>query len=525
MHSDLVAARAAHWEDPNGALAVAVSAEATGRRTRTDGLVVRALALQGTIALNRGDLRTALALATEAEPRLGEDAVARAELAALKSQLSFFSGAYADSLNHAEGAMALADAIGDLPLRLFVRRAACMVLGTVGVPGWAEWLEHTLELSIAGGDGWQEAISRNDLACWHQREGRLDEAEAEIARGIAVARGLARRDFALGILHSTRADIRLLAGRPDPALADAERALAYLCAQSHPNPYVFGVTVRAQVQALSALGRLDDARLSGEDALDRLGEHLPYARSIVLATLADALHEAGQIEEAYEVLHRSAAAEREGLQDLAELRVSLERTRVEADMLSAQNAELEALVRQLNEAHAALEQRTTELEALQVQLSEQADRDWLTGLHNRRYLARRLDGVADDADFSLAVLDLDHFKRVNDTYGHEVGDQVLVRVAGLLLDVVRRSDVVARTGGEEFVLLMPASDADAAQHCCERALEAIRAFDWEAVAPGLAVTASAGIARSGEAIGLDRVASLADRRLYDAKRLGRDRIV
>jgi len=206
--------------------------------------------------------------------------------------------------------------------------------------------------------------------------------------------------------------------------------------------------------------------------------------------------------------------------------VSLERTRLEADLLSAQNAELEALVRRLNEAHAALEERTTELEALQEQFRDQADRDWLTGLHNRRYLARQLDGVAaSDGDFSLAVLDLDHFKQINDAYGHQVGDQVLIRVAGLLLDVVRGSDVVARTGGEEFVLLMPASDADAAKHCCERALSAIRDFDWSSVAAGLAVTASAGVARSGEAIGLDRVASLADRRLYDAKRLGRDRIV
>jgi diguanylate cyclase (GGDEF)-like protein len=184
-------------------------------------------------------------------------------------------------------------------------------------------------------------------------------------------------------------------------------------------------------------------------------------------------------------------------------------------------------VRQLNEAHAALEQRTGELELLQDQFREQADRDWLTGLHNRRYLARQLDLVAgaEEQDFSLAVLDLDLFKAVNDTYGHDVGDQVLVRVAGLLLDVVRRSDVVARTGGEEFVLLMPASDEDAAMHCCERALAAIRGADWSSLAPGLAVTASAGIARSGEALGLDRIAALADRRLYDAKRLGRDRAV
>jgi glutathione S-transferase len=85
--------------------------------------------------------------------RPSDEAVARAELAALKSQLSFFSGSYADSLSHAEAAMAIADAFGALALRVFVRRAACMVLGTVGVPGWAEWLQETLALSIAAGDG------------------------------------------------------------------------------------------------------------------------------------------------------------------------------------------------------------------------------------------------------------------------------------------------------------------------------------------------------------------------------------
>jgi diguanylate cyclase (GGDEF)-like protein len=335
-------------------------------------------------------------------------------------------------------------------------------------------------------------------------------------------------------VHSTRADIRLLAGRPEEALADANRSLAHQFAQLEPNPYILGVTVRAQVQALAALDRLDDAQLSGDAALDRLGTDVPHARSLVLATLADALRDAGRLEDAYEALSRSATLEREGLHDLSELRVNLERAHLEAaaarstaEALAAKNAELEALVRQLNEAHAALEQRTGELELLQDQFREQADRDWLTGLHNRRYLARQLDLVAgaEEQDFSLAVLDLDLFKAVNDTHGHDVGDQVLVRVAGLLLDVVRRSDVVARSGGEEFVLLMPASDEAAAMHCCERALAAIRGADWSSLAPGLAVTASAGIARSGEALGLDRIAALADRRLYDAKRLGRDRAV
>ena len=345
-------------------------------------------------------------------------------------------------------------------------------------------MQDVLDLSIAAGDRWQEAISRNDVACWHQHEGRTAEAEAEIERGLAIVRDLERNRFALGVLHSTRSDIRLLAGRAEEARADAELAIAALVEHGEPNPYVFGITVRAEVQSLAALGRLDDAQRSGEGALARLGEHVPQARSLVLATLAEALREAGRLEEAYDALSRSAELEREAVRELSDLRISLERATHEANALR-----------------------------------EQADRDWLTGLHNRRYLARQLDSITQR--FSLAVLDLDHFKRVNDEHGHDVGDQVLVRVADLLLGVVRHSDVVVRTGGEEFVVLMPASDREAATHCCERALEAIRDADWHDLAPGLAVTASVGIACADEPGDL---AALADRRMYDAKRAGRDRI-
>jgi GGDEF domain-containing protein len=164
----------------------------------------------------------------------------------------------------------------------------------------------------------------------------------------------------------------------------------------------------------------------------------------VLATIAEALREAGRIEDAYDALRRSAELEREGLRQLSELRVSLERATIETRAARHENVRLAALVAELNAARAALEQQTAELESLKEQFREQADRDWLTGLHNRRYLARQLEDSAQA--FSLAVLDLDHFKDVNDAHGHEAGDQVLVRVAALLLSVVRHSDVVARTG-------------------------------------------------------------------------------
>jgi two-component system, cell cycle response regulator len=170
-------------------------------------------------------------------------------------------------------------------------------------------------------------------------------------------------------------------------------------------------------------------------------------------------------------------------------------------------------VRELDEARAALEQ--------------QADRDYLTGLHNRRYLARELSRHAADPDagpYSLAVLDLDHFKAINDRFGHEAGDQVLMRVAALLLGGVRGQDVVVRTGGE-FVLLMPQTEAGAAAACCERIRHTIRDDPWDEIVPGMTLTAGVGVATADDARDLQALVELADRRLYDAKRSGRDRVV
>jgi diguanylate cyclase (GGDEF)-like protein len=529
--AELDEARRIYWEDPSAALATAVRCQEVARTRGHADLRGRALAIQGAVMLHRGDLRGAAALAVDAEPyvELSGGDEARIELAALKAHLSFFSGSYAEALLQAERAMELADRGGDVTLRVFARRAACLVFGNVGVRSWPDRLDELLELSIASGNRWEEAISRNDLGCLKQSQGDLEGAEVELERGLAIARDLAPLNrFALGVLHSTRADMRLLADRPEEALADAEEALAHLVSTGEPNPYVFGITVRAQVEAFLALGRTDEAQRSGEGALRALGDRVPQARSLILATVATALRKAGRIEDAYDTLSRSAELERRAFHELSELRLGLERAtleagaaRREADVIAAKNRRLEELVRELAEAHA-------ELEALQEQLREQADRDWLTGLHNRRYLAREVDRLAAERlaeQFSFAVLDLDHFKSINDAFGHDIGDRVLVRVAGLLLDELRGDDIVVRTGGEEFVLLMPHTPPSAAAACCERVRAAIRDEPWGAIAAGLRVSASIGIASLPDATDLDALGKLADRRLYAAKRAGRDRVV
>jgi diguanylate cyclase (GGDEF)-like protein len=283
--------------------------------------------------------------------------------------------------------------------------------------------------------------------------------------------------------------------------------------------------VRAQVQARMTLGHFDDAQQAGEAALNWLGEHLPHTRSVILGAVAEALREAGRLEEAYEALFRAAELERQAFTEISELQLSLERAVLQARLARSESDALAIKNRQLAEAHAQLETRTQQLETLQEQLRDQAERDWLTGVHNRRFLDRELTqhtAVGFGRLLSVAVVDLDHFKAINDRYGHSTGDQVLVRAAELICDVLRVSDIVVRSGGEEFLALMPLTDVQAALACCERIRQAIREEPWDRLAAGLTLTASIGVTTAEDPTDLDELVRIADDRLYDAKRAGRD---
>jgi diguanylate cyclase (GGDEF)-like protein len=520
-------ARAVHYEDHEGALAEAIRAHDAARALGDAGLCCRALTLQAAVMLQRGDLRAAVTLLGQAEPQAedaGEDI--RAELAAVKAQLNFFAGSYPEALVETEKAIALADAGGTADLRLFVRRYACVVFGNLGVSDWPERLNEVLRLAIEACNLWEEAMSRNDLAHLIMEQGDLAAAEREIEAAFAAAAPLAPRNrFALAVISCTRSEIRLRAGHAEDALFDAQCAGDLLTATGDPNPYLLAMIVVIEVQALLALGRLDEAERVGQRTVDRLGERVPQGRSLILGTVATALREAGRIEQAYDVLARSVELERRAFVEMAEMQRA---ARSESDELAAKNRELEQVVRELDEARATLERRTQQLETLQEQLREQADRDWLTGLHNRRYLAREIGRHAAapaGGPFSLAVLDLDHFKAINDRFGHRAGDEVLMRVAALLLGELRGQDVVVRTGGEEFVLLMPHTDVRAAASACERVRTTIRGENWGRIVPGMTLTASVGVATAEDAGDLRALTELADQRLYEAKRRGRDRVV
>jgi diguanylate cyclase (GGDEF)-like protein len=519
-------------EDPAGTLALAIRCNDKAKTLGDKPVRARALALEGHVALHRGDIRSGLALVLEAEQMLvgsaDEQRVAQSEVAALRAQVSFFTGAYSHALSNAERAIEFADASGDIHLRIFARRAAFVVFGNVSVRELDRRLDELLDLTVEAGAVWEQAITYNDIACFRESVGKPELARQAIDRALALASMARPNRFALAVIHSTRADIELRSGNPAAALADAESSLALLAEGSQPNPYVLGASVRAQVVARMALGQYDGAQEAGEKALAWLGERMPHTRSTILSAVAEALREAGRLPEAFDALSRSAELERQAFTEISELQLSLERAVLQARLARSENDALAVKNRELADAHAELENRASQLEALQEQLRDQAERDWLTGVHNRRFLARELANPSTPhagSLLSVAAVDLDHFKEVNDRYGHSVGDQVLVRAAELLCAVLRTSDIVVRSGGEEFLLLMPLTDANAATSCCDRIRHAIREEPWDLIAPGLRLTTSVGVATAADADDLEELVKLADKRLYAAKSAGRDCVV
>jgi diguanylate cyclase (GGDEF)-like protein len=162
------------------------------------------------------------------------------------------------------------------------------------------------------------------------------------------------------------------------------------------------------------------------------------------------------------------------------------------------------------------------------QVREAADRDPLTGLANRRCLNRLLEHHLKEWEnsrqpFSVIMADLDHFKEVNDTFGHVVGDQVLVKFAACLQTQCRPIDLVARFGGEEFVVLLPHEEVETAAYIAERLRQNIVMTAVNELGQRH-LTASFGVAQTASGDSVHRLLQRADAALYRAKSLGRDRV-
>jgi diguanylate cyclase (GGDEF)-like protein len=157
--------------------------------------------------------------------------------------------------------------------------------------------------------------------------------------------------------------------------------------------------------------------------------------------------------------------------------------------------------------------------------------DTLTGLYNRRYFEERLGMDAQKSFYggtplSLVMVDIDHFKKVNDTFGHTEGDQVLYKISSLLKSSVRKKDTVARYGGEEFILILPETGLEASFVIAERIRRLIENTLFEVGQAQVNLTVSMGISNfpSHRAKSKEELIKMADQALYDAKRGGRNKI-
>lgn len=191
---------------------------------------------------------------------------------------------------------------------------------------------------------------------------------------------------------------------------------------------------------------------------------------------------------------------------------------------SWQTEQIGRLAGQISE-RADLERKRGQLIRQADLLAQEAAVDTVTGVSTRRWLEVKLNDLSrTSGPVAVIMVDLDHFKGVNDTFGHAVGDQVLGRVGTTLKSAARAGDGVARYGGEEFVVVVEqATSADAAP-IAERIRRDLAELDWGRTAPGLRVTTSAGVAHGPARLVRD-VLRLADSALYEAKRSGRDRVV
>ncbi|GID27605.1 GGDEF domain-containing protein [Paractinoplanes brasiliensis] len=150
--------------------------------------------------------------------------------------------------------------------------------------------------------------------------------------------------------------------------------------------------------------------------------------------------------------------------------------------------------------------------------------DELTGLANRRGYQAYLAGEPAQPAYAVMMIDVDHFKLVNDRFGHDVGDRVLAAIGAILSEHVRPADLAARLGGDEFVVILAGVRPEVTGARAQAVVDAVRDHDWPAVAPGLAVSISVGVHHGGP----DQLAGLAsgaDKRLYQAKSSGRGRVV
>ena len=386
------------------------------------------------------------------------------------------------------------------------------------------------ELAVITADqdtsGSARMVGRLVLATAYQAR---DEHEAAVAMA-AEAEALCE-STGLAIARPQALMIRMTSLR---ALGRAAEAVAAADALEHSAgepSFAHRSLLRERLLANLDLGADDEVRADADRMLAYADAHSPV-RALACEALAEVARRAGDHET--EASHLRAALETTKAAHLEETkrRNLAIRTRAEVARAELDAAEQRRRTSQLERALDAVERDRAVLLAadasrssLIAHLERLADEDPLTGLPNRRRMERALLEAPAylPPSASFALIDVDHFKQVNDSYGHIVGDRVLSRLARLLTRGTRPNDLVARVGGEEFAVLL-GDDVEHTAAALERLRGVVAEEHWGDVAPGLLVTVSIGIVPLPSGVTLAEALERADAPLYEAKRRGRNRV-
>jgi diguanylate cyclase (GGDEF)-like protein len=490
-------------------------------------------------------------------------------------------GSLTSSARCATEALALAERLGDDGLLADALTTQCYVYGQLlmGREALASGMK-ALAAARRAGDPVREAWALNRVGVAYASLENPAQACASTEQALEIA-ARAEAPEALFSCHNNlayfwlhrveeargRGDTAALAEALAQARHTAEQATAL--ARRSGSPFQVAVAVSNLVNALLAGNRLDEAlpllnefghlahdhgyrtlaveadaqravflRLKGEPLqaarilealLHAAAEPPPKLRRLLVRALYETHKACGQFREALGWLEELVGLDRQINRDnlVLQTEVILIRDQVEQAQARADSAAADARRERARAAHLESEQQRLREHAMA--LDRAAHEDVLTGLHNRRHAEFALPLLVEGARMagqviSIAALDVDHFKRINDSHGHAVGDAVLQQLAQLLRHRLRSADLMARIGGEEFLAVLVGIAPQQAAEICERLRLAVAEHDWAAITPGLAVRISVGIAGGAPPLQADNLLNRADHALYAAKRSGRNRV-